>query len=84
MTKPISQDQLDQALAVLAKMADGKATTNDLYDVASYEALSFLSRQGVANFRITRMVAGNLRFRWTMSPRIMPKGKERLEELGIK
>lgn len=73
----------DGALVALARFASGKLNMREFQESTNFESLDALSRTGMANFRVTRMVSGRYMFRWLSTTRIMPTGEDRLRALGF-
>jgi hypothetical protein len=76
-----TQSDLDGALLAIALFADGKIGMDALQRAMSYELGVALSQTGLARFRVTQMVSGRYRFRFTGHPNFSPEGYARLEAL---
>jgi hypothetical protein len=76
------QSKLDAALLQIHKHFNEGAENYLLNnDQESKELVANLAARGLVNCNATRMVAGNLRIRWTLTNRITPAGLQRLEQI---
>ncbi|HDS0941426.1 TPA: hypothetical protein QDZ12_004749 [Pseudomonas putida] len=74
---------VDGALVALARFANGDLNMREFQETTNFESLEALSKTGMANFRVTKMVSGRYMFRWLSTTRIMPTGEDRLRSLGF-
>lgn len=76
------QSKLDAALLQVHRcFNEGEENYLLNNDQESKELIAILATRGLIHCNVTKMVAGNLRIRWTQSQRITAAGLQRLDQI---
>lgn len=78
----VTQKTIDDALVTVSLYAVREISLKELEERLSYEAALALSKTGMVNISVAKLMSGRYIFRFTLSPKIMPSGTERLKQIS--